>query len=366
MRAIPKIWIICLLLLAGLGREAMAAKPDFEALKTIPLIEIIERTATPHTYGLEATGALSFGRPEEARATRAAALAKVEALEPNLRQLVWLVWVLRVWGSDPDEGMHTFFYLWGGDFAPQVKDALAKAGLTQQATAFTGIMDAFGPIYPLDQTTREKPFAWSQPATRIDEQTTQPQPLNAFDKRIIALGLQFGGRAEYGRALEGVVRGNPVLTAWASEARAAFPEDDRLRWLVRQLYVAAPEDMAKRTASWPAPYRQLYMLDIFNAEMLNGSVHQFFSNSSGNLAPDVATALREAGLPKHAEAVEAGMAMFGSPYPVDRKRRGTFLFKDEKSTDFDDKLYQLTGAVDDGEIGPAMLAIGKAAGILPR
>ena len=58
--------------------------------------------------------------------------------------------------------------------------------------------------------------------------------------------------------------------------------------------------------------------------------------------------------------------MFGAPYPVDRKRRGTFLFKDGKTTEFDDKLHQLTGAVDDGVIGPAMLAIAKAAGILPR
>lgn len=130
--------------------------------------------------------------------------------------------------------------------------------------------------------------------------------------------------------------------------------------------MVGPEDMGPVLRAWPRPYQVLCLLDQFNEEMLNGSVHQFFYNSTGALAPEVAVALREVGLPKHAAAVERGIAMFRPPYPRDTNRRRADYFIHDGTTAFDEALEALTGDVDDGAIPTAMLALAKREGILPR
>jgi len=49
---------------------------------------------------------------------------------------------------------------------------------------------------------------------------------------------------------------------------------------------------AEMRASLPEAHRWIIVVRIFVAEMLNGSAHQAFFNSSGVLAPDVAAALK--------------------------------------------------------------------------
>jgi hypothetical protein len=344
-------------------RTETASPPNFEALKNIPLIVVIEKTAIHYTLFLAEPGVLA---PHSQNEGPGNAYARIESLDPELRRLIWLTWVLDCWGSDKAEGLHTFFYLWGGDYASKVRDALFESGLFAQDRIFRQAIAAFGPVYPDDRATRTQFFAWSQPATVVDATTSIPQPLNAFDRKIMALSVAFGSRDEYGRAVEDFVRRTPRLAAWAAQSRAQLSDDDRLEWLTERLAMDEPKKMAVRIAAWPKAYRLLYLLDLFNGEMLNGGVHQFFSNSSGDLAPQVAAALREAGLAKHAEAVQKGIEMFAPPYPVDRQVRGRYFFVNGQTTDWDNKLDALTGEVDDGAIGAAMLAIAKQEGILPK
>ena len=348
---------------AGARADQPAIALNLIALKTMPLITVIEKAGIGYTLFLPEPGFMALHSDHEGPGS---ALARIEALDPELRRLVWLTWLLDCWGLEKDQGLHTFFFLWGGDYAAEVRDALFEAGLLKQDRIFRQAMAAFGPHYPASRLTRTPFFAWSQPGTRIDATTTMPAPLNAFDRKILALSAAFGDRDAYGRALEDFVRGSPKLLAFVGEARAALSDDERLGWLTDRLSIAGPGAMAARIADWPAAYRALYLLDLFNEEMLNGGVHQFFSNSSGDLAPQVAAALREAGLAKHAAAVEKGIAMFASPYPVDRGERGRYFFVNGETTDWDNKLDALTGEVDDGAIGAAMLAIAKAADILPQ
>jgi hypothetical protein len=341
----------------------MAAKPNFETLKTIPLISVVETAARGYTLLLPM---VDDSAPPLVKADSEKALAKINDLDPELRRLVWLTWILSCWGPEDNEGLHTFFFLWGGDYASETLDALTELGLPRQAAIFREAMAAFGPNYPAHRTLREKFFAWSQPGTRIDETTSIPQPLNAFDKKLMALSASFGSRADFRRAIEEVVRRTPKLLAWADQVRGKISDQDRLQWLTERLWVDTPEGMAKRIPTWPAPYRQLYLLDLFNGEMLNGGVHQFFSNSSGNLAQEVVIALREANLPKHADAVQKGVEMFAAPYPVDRQIRGRYFFVNGETTEWDNRLDALTANVDDGAIGAAMLAIAKREGLLPQ
>lgn len=57
------------------------------------------------------------------------------------------------------------------------------------------------------------------------------------------------------------------------------------------------------------------------SEVWNGGIEQFFSNSTGVLAPEAVTGFNKLGMPKAAEALAQGMAWFGSPYPRQRDVR---------------------------------------------
>jgi hypothetical protein len=54
-------------------------------------------------------------------------------------------------------------------------------------------------------------------------------------------------------------------------------------------------------------------------------LHVYFSNPSGALAPELLSALREAGLNDRAAIVAEAIAAFGEPYPIDDKTRADFF-----------------------------------------
>ncbi len=255
----------------------MMRQSDFDALRSIPLSAIIERAAGAYTLLLptpeESAPAIVKQDAEKAR-------ARIDALDPDLRRLVWLTWILRCWGPDENEGLHTFFYLWGGDYAPQTLNALVESGLSQQAGIFRVAMAAFGPTYPTDRKTREQFFAWSQPATRIDETTSIPQPPQCVRRR----DHRVGRCVRQPRRLCAGDRRRRSQLAWTpglgNSARDTLSDDERLGWLTGRLSRISPKTAARQIATWPAAYRQLYLLDLFNGEMLNGGVHQFFAEYS--------------------------------------------------------------------------------------
>ena len=57
------------------------------------------------------------------------------------------------------------------------------------------------------------------------------------------------------------------------------------------------------------------------SEILNGGLGQFFSNSTGVLAPEAVEALIKLGMPKSAQAIKNAMLFFGEPYPRERSLR---------------------------------------------
>jgi hypothetical protein len=60
-------------------------------------------------------------------------------------------------------------------------------------------------------------------------------------------------------------------------------------------------------------------------EVLNGGLKQFFSNSTGVLAPEAVLACRTLGLTQLAQKCEEAMAWFGSSYPRERELRQAAL-----------------------------------------
>ena len=75
----------------------------------------------------------------------------------------------------------------------------------------------------------------------------------------------------------------------------------------------------------PQPARHLYPVWWCDAEVCNGGFCQFFSNSTGVLAPEAAEGFRAVGLAECAVLVEAAIAMFDDPYPRDRAARRAAL-----------------------------------------
>ena len=82
------------------------------------------------------------------------------------------------------------------------------------------------------------------------------------------------------------------------------------------------------------------------AEVLNGGLSQFFSNSTGVLAPEAVAACRMVKMPILAEKVEHAMSWFGPVYPRDRGVREEALERHaEMDPDAEDPFSELDDEV---------------------
>ncbi len=75
----------------------------------------------------------------------------------------------------------------------------------------------------------------------------------------------------------------------------------------------------------PQAVGDLYAAHWLVSEVVNGAFPQFFSNSTGVLAPEALIALRRIGLDDAAEITEACMTFFGEEYPRDRATRANMI-----------------------------------------
>jgi hypothetical protein len=313
---------------------------DVTKLKTIPLIDVITESLRGFNVGMIVTR------------LRQQTLLEVNGLERDHQRLFWLKFLDESWEKDR---LHTFFSNWGGDFAPQVLDSLTGAGLTHRAEVFAQAMHLFGTPYPASETTRSQYFG----------QSSLEGELNAFKDKLLKLSAAFGSKEAYQEEIEHFVQRTPVLDAWAAEKRTKLSESDRLDWLIRRLAWSVPPKDHEDLKRWPRPYQILFLLHTFMAEVMNGSVHQFFYNSDGDFAPDVVEALKNLGLHEHAAVLQSGIDMFDAPYPTDNQARREAYFHGEWS-EWDNKLADLTDIFDDGAVYEGMLKLAKRENILPQ
>jgi hypothetical protein len=95
---------------------------------------------------------------------------------------------------------------------------------------------------------------------------------------------------------------------------------------------------------------QMYVLFWCQAEVLNGGLIQFFANSTGVIAPETASALRNLGMLKIAEKLEVAMKLFGEVYERNRSKRISILSSIEEQLDlleddFINLLYDENGGL---------------------
>jgi hypothetical protein len=91
-------------------------------------------------------------------------------------------------------------------------------------------------------------------------------------------------------------------------------------WRSLSIY-APPTEFVEQFSALPTKVRHLFAAHWCQSEVRNGGFHQFFSNSTGVLAPEALAAFRAMGLTEWAAILEEAMRFFGEPYPRERGAR---------------------------------------------
>jgi len=104
-------------------------------------------------------------------------------------------------------------------------------------------------------------------------------------------------------------------------------------WDTVSIYDGGDVFLQQYTAS-PEASRVLFAAHWCQSEINNGGFEQFFSNSTGVLAPEGVQAFRALGMPETAELIDKAMQVFGPTYPRERSEREDAL--DKVWDDFDD------------------------------
>jgi hypothetical protein len=97
-----------------------------------------------------------------------------------------------------------------------------------------------------------------------------------------------------------------------------------------------PDIFLQQYNASPEASRTLFAAHWTQSEVLNGGLGQFFSNSTGVLAPEAVVAFRALGMPRAAAVLERAMAFFDFPYPRDRAQREDALEAAFDASDDDD------------------------------
>lgn len=320
---------------------------DPERLKHYPLQEVTADFARRYSVQLTVGGRPRFFK-------------ELETVEPRLRTLAMLETLRDGLGRD---GLHTFLFLNSGDIAPELVDALLDAKLHREAEILSQAIAAFGPVYPVESSVREKLFGYH----------TSPN-LNALDLRLMLITNQFGDSESFAATIESYVRHTPDVLALMEAHRAKVEERTRLHWLQLELtrYVdvyGAVDKMQEQLAKLPPDYRLVLVLGVYGVEFFNGSVHQFFYNQAGVLAPEVVEAFETLKLPRQAAVMRKAIAMFDEPYERDTEKRRARYFSrgfGDWDKELDRKTYEIEGVEGEPFFVQAVEDFASERGILPR
>lgn len=94
-----------------------------------------------------------------------------------------------------------------------------------------------------------------------------------------------------------------------------------------------PERFLTDFAAAPARVRPLFATHWLQSEVRNGGFGQFFTNSTGVLAPEAADGFEVLGMPGAAAFVREMMASFGADYPRDTDDRWEAMSRMEEALD---------------------------------
>jgi len=95
-------------------------------------------------------------------------------------------------------------------------------------------------------------------------------------------------------------------------------------WDEIEIYLG-PEEFGRTFASVSRPAGLLFAAHFCQSEVCNGGFNQFFSNSTGVLAPEAIEGFKAIGQDFVAEVIQEACSLLGEPFPRERWLRQTKL-----------------------------------------
>jgi hypothetical protein len=158
-------------------------------------------------------------------------------------------------------------------------------------------------------------------------------------------------RREQGTRHNGAVRIDARIPRAGYEKGGSSAQ--KLLALIHGIFAASPTDDLRE--SWQAfseQHRALAVVWFAMAEHSNGTLHQYYSNSTGDMAPELPAAARRLGADVYADIFEKANALFGPGTLTDRRRRNEELHAFEEDGRLEtldrlsDQIYELEDAGD--------------------
>lgn len=231
----------------------------------------------------------------------------------------------------------------------------------QMPSAYAAALRAGLACFPAGASANTRAQAFVDPQTFALNETVDAC-LSTTDAQYLRLKHKIILRAE------DIAGADPTLHAALQSEATHIDEMTHLHWITGKVLDCAGDwyasvDSQDPFAALPQPQHDLAVLEIFMDEIMNGGAHQFFSNSSGGLAPEAHEALLRLDLHDQAAALKAGMDMLGDPYPRNRTQRSRAI--DGFTMAQNDALNGApTDAADDGQIYRAMLTLARSSGLM--
>ena len=112
----------------------------------------------------------------------------------------------------------------------------------------------------------------------------------------------------------------------AGEPGSRYWSSVEVLWLsLNESWDDGPEEFLRQFRTVRPEVGHLYAAHWCQSEVCNGGLQQFFSNSTGVLAPEALEGFRVIGLAEWADILAEAMRFFGSPYPRERVHRQELL-----------------------------------------
>jgi hypothetical protein len=142
-------------------------------------------------------------------------------------------------------------------------------------------------------------------------------------------------------------------------------------WLpLNRSWDGGPERFVRRFRRVRPEAGHLYAAHWCQSEVLNGGFHQFFSNTTGLLAPEALEGFRAIGAVEWAQILAEAMKHFGTPYPRDRGDREEILPMRQRRAreewdpfcELDERFYEWADNWEDAANAYAGRAVAEAGG----
>jgi hypothetical protein len=337
------------------GAGASPCKPG--ARLDYPLSEVLGEEAW--SYAVEAITRDDIPPDPEPALRNAGAFAAVmrersAALPEPLADLPYLI-LLWEKATYPDP-LYSLTYLEPSTVLPEIVAAAERHGLSAEARFLRTPLT----LWP----------DWDAgPAERMADRAAVDGGLRGLALRAASTALH-GSEPRILAATEALIASDPDLAAEFEARREGADRQrrvDHLAWRLISECLAGwwtPEEADAAFAEMGPAQADILLMHFFLAESFNGSAHQYFWNSSGTMAPQLAALLDRIGLPDHAAGVRQGMAVFPAPYPRDTDARREIMATFSEAQD--DALYAITAWADDGMILEAMARLAEESGLMPR